>query len=214
MSDKFTDNETFVCADWLNLVDDLVNFANGATTLEELRAALGVVEEAPQDGNAYVRRDGVWELAANAPELQILTLYLGASASPPTSGFNGQPLVVGMMYFDTTIGVGRVFTGSDWLNFTDTLSGVSVVTYSANRWPLNLLESPDGSRVAFTMRDQGGTSLNLQYATHVEVFVDGHMQQPDVDYTVAGATLTFTEAPLATSNLWGIWIDDDGEWTA
>jgi hypothetical protein len=31
-----------------------------------------------------------------------------------------------------------------------------------------------------------------------------------VDYTAAGSALTFIEAPLATSNLWGIWIDDDG----
>jgi hypothetical protein len=80
----------------------------------------------------------------------------------------------------------------------------------ANRWLINLVEAPDGTRTVFEMQDSAGTPLNLAFAEHVELFVDGHPQQPGVDYTVSGAVLTFAEAPLATSNLWGVWIDDDG----
>jgi hypothetical protein len=211
MNNKFVDNVTPICADWLNTVDQLVyEIFDEATTAEEARDAISAVEEAPQDGNLYARRNGQWELVADAPELQILTMYLGAHPSPPTSGFNGQPLKVGMLYYDTTYEAGRVFTGTTWLFFTDTPNGVTITNYSANRWPMNIVEAADGTRTVFTIQDQGGTNLNIQHSAHVEVYVDGHQQRPDVDYTAAGSALTFTEAPLATSNLWGIWIDDDG----
>lgn len=212
MSTKFTDNVTPVCADWLNQVDQVVyEVLKSATTVEEARAALGVAEEAPLDGKSYLRRNGSWITPYEAPELQILVLYLGAFPAAPVSGWNGAPLVIGMMYYDTTLGVGRVFTGTGWLNFTDTIGGVTIQNYSANRWLMSIVEAPDGSRTVFTMQDQGGTPLDIQNNEHVEVFVDGHMQQPGVDYTASGSVLTFTEAPLATSNLWGIWIDDDGD---
>jgi hypothetical protein len=83
----------------------------------------------------------------------------------------------------------------------------------ANRWPIQFVEAPDGIRTVFTMQDSSGTNLLIGASQHVEVFVDGHQQQPEVDYTANNSTLTFAEAPLATSNLWGIWIDDDGDAT-
>ena len=212
MSDKFVDNVTPICAEWLNTVDQLVyEVFKEAKTAEEARDAISAVEEAPQDGNLYARRNGQWELVVDAPELQILTMYLGAFPSPPTSGFNGQPLKVGMLYYDTTYEAGRVFTGTTWLFFTDSASGVTITNYSANRWLMQILGLPDGARTVFTMQDQGGNNLNIQHSSHVEIYVDGHQQRPDVDYTAAAEVLTFTEAPLLNSNLWGIWIDDDGD---
>lgn len=211
MSDKFQDNVTPICADWLNTVDQLVyEVFQEAETAEEARAAIDAVEEAPKDGLGYARRDGQWVPMYDLPELQILTMYLGAFPSPPTTGYNGQPLKIGMMYYDTTCRLGRVFTGTSWMFFTTTPDGVTLTNMTANRWPMVIVESPDGARTIFTMQDQGGTDLDVQASTHVEVFVDGHMQRPDVDYVAASNTLTFTEPPLATSNLWGIWIDDDG----
>jgi hypothetical protein len=210
MSNKFVDNVTPICADWLNTVDQLVyEVFDEATTAEEARDAISAVEEAPQDGNLYARRNGQWELVVDAPELQVLTMYLGAFPSPPTSGFNGQPLKVGMLYYDTTYEAGRVFTGTTWLFFTDSASGVTITNYSANRWLMNIVATANDT--VFTMQDQGGNNLNIQHSSHVEIYVDGHQQRPDVDYTAAAAVLTFVEAPLATSNLWGIWIDDDGD---
>jgi len=212
MSDKFTPNVTPVCSDWLNQVDQLVyEVFDEATNAEEARDAISAVEEAPQDGNLYARRNGQWELVVDAPELQVLTMYLGAFPSPPMTGFNGQPLKVGMLYYDTTYEAGRVFTGTTWLFFTDSASGVTITNYSANRWLMNIVEAADDTRTVFTMQDQGGHDLNVQYSSHVEIYVDGHQQRPDVDYTASANVLTFVEAPLATSNLWGIWIDDDGD---
>jgi len=213
MSTKFTDNVTPVCADWLNAVDQLVfEILQEPDTVADVISALGIVAEAPQDGNLYARRNGAWELVSQAPELQILTMYLGAHPSAPSTGYNGQPLVVGMMYYDTSLDVGRVYTGTGWLSFTDTSQGVTVTNYSANRWLINFLESPDGTRTVFTMRDGGGTALGVTTNEHVEIYVDGHTQKPGTDYSASGSTLTMLEAPLATSNMWGVWIDDDGDW--
>jgi hypothetical protein len=89
----------------------------------------------------------------------------------------------------------------------------SLVVNLANRWPIAFVESPDGARLQFTIQDTNGNNLNIGADQHVEIFVDGHQQQPGVDFQANGSLLTFTEAPLATSNLWGIWIDDDGDAT-
>jgi len=212
MSTKFTDNVTPICADWLNTVDQVVyEVLAEATTAEEARTALDTPGEAPKDGLGYARRDGAWVPMYSLPELQILTMYLGAFASPPTTGYNGQPLVIGMLYYDTTFQSGRVFTGTQWIFFTDAGGGVSLQNYVANRWPMVIPETPNGTLTVFTMKSAALALLNIQHSAHVEIFVDGHMQRPDVDYTAAGSVLTFTEAPLATSGLWGIWIDDDGD---
>jgi hypothetical protein len=212
VADKFIDGQTPVCADWLNTVDDAVfDVLQQAATAQEARDALSVPEEAPQDGLGYARRDGAWVRMQDLPELQILTIYLGAHASPPTSGLLGQPLVVGMLYYDTTFEAGRVFTGTQWMFFTDSQQGVTIQNFSANRWPMTIPEAADGVRTVFTMQDQTGTALNIQHSAHVEIYINGHQQRPDVDYTAASSVLTFTEAPLATGGLWGIWIDDDGD---
>jgi hypothetical protein len=115
-----------------------------------------------------------------------------------------------MMYYDTETEVGRVWNGSFWQNFTDSAGGAPIVNSIANRWKLLIPEAPDGVRTEFSLQDQSGTPLAITASEHVEIFVDGHMQRPDVDYTANDASLVFTEAPLATSNLWGIWIDEDG----
>ena len=40
--------------------------------------------------------------------------YLGAKASDPTLDNNGNPLITGALYFNTTIPAMKVYTGSDW----------------------------------------------------------------------------------------------------
>jgi hypothetical protein len=61
MANKFVDYQGKVCADWLNAVDWAVYDALGAPqSPAEARQNLGVVEEAPTDGAAYVRVSASW----------------------------------------------------------------------------------------------------------------------------------------------------------
>jgi hypothetical protein len=62
MADKFVDYETKVCADWLNVVDWAVFDALGQPqTPDEARTNIGAVEEAPNDGLAYMRYGQSWQ---------------------------------------------------------------------------------------------------------------------------------------------------------
>jgi hypothetical protein len=211
MADKFIDNETPICADWLNVIDKVVfGLLGNPQSPEDILKAINGVEEAPKDGWGYARKDGEWVRVYDLPEIQSVQFYLGAYPAPPTTGPFGQPIIVGMMYYDTVLEVGRVWNGSFWQNFTDSADGGTVINNIANRWLVKIVEAPDGVRTTFTMQDQSGTPLAITASEHVEIFVDGHMQRPNVDYTANDAELVFTEPPLATSNLWGIWIDEDG----
>jgi len=300
MSDKFIDNVTPICADWLNTVDQLIyEVFDEATTDQEARDAISVPEDAPQDGYGYSRRDKAWVKTADLPELTWEVLYLGAFESPPLETPTGQPLIPGMICFDQTEEVAKVWTGLYWqplstarwqsaqdqyvkqvvaastittttpddrgsgfsletgASFAVVLNGSRLVPYSdvdsfgdytvdtatdtitflvpatgtvqidqwrgtnpagaaivvatlANRWEIAFVESPDGSRTTFTMQDTAGNDLNIAAPAHVEIFVDGIRQRPSIDYSVSGSSLFLTTAPLATSVLWGTWIDDDG----
>ncbi len=61
MADRWQDYQGYVCADWLNEVDWLLDESAGKPkTPSQLRENIGAVEEAPVDGGEYVRQDGGW----------------------------------------------------------------------------------------------------------------------------------------------------------
>jgi len=66
MADKFIDGEVFVCSDWLNVVDKAAfNALLEAETPAEALENIGAQSAAPNDGSAYVARDGGWVLASS-----------------------------------------------------------------------------------------------------------------------------------------------------
>jgi Phage tail repeat like len=86
---NFVDYQTKVCADWLNTVSDTVWDALGqAKTPTEARQYIGAVEEAPGDGQAYLRQSQQWVLATSS----ITHNQLGgrnAQDAHPTSAITG-----------------------------------------------------------------------------------------------------------------------------
>lgn len=116
-------------------------------------------------------------------------VYYGPSATNPTARQNSTPLQNGDLYFNTVASVMRVYNGVAW---ADVAQGVSTpyATFSGN-----------GSQTAFTLSSAPG-SLGS-----VEVYISGVRQVPGTDYTISGATLTFTSAPPSgTSNIFTRWI--------
>lgn len=57
----------------------------------------------------------------------LVELYLGASASDPTTGRLGAALVAGNWYINSSSGFIRAYTGSAWVNGVSSVSGVSSV---------------------------------------------------------------------------------------
>jgi hypothetical protein len=85
----FVDFQTKITALWLNTVSDTVWGALGqASTPQEARQFIGAVEEAPSDGNAYLRAGGGWSRADTSLSHNALG---GRSVSDahPTSAITG-----------------------------------------------------------------------------------------------------------------------------
>lgn len=110
--------------------------------------------------------------------------YYGALASDPSTDPLGAPVSAGDQYFNTGTLRMRVYTGTSWAD-----TGVATpVTITTQRF------SGNGSTTAFTL------DVAPAFQAACEAYISGVAQVPGIDYTVSGATLTFTSAPPAGTN--------------
>jgi hypothetical protein len=128
------------------------------------------------------------EVAAVAAYDAFDDRYLGAKAGDPALDNDGNALMTGALYWNTTIGQMRVYSGTAWVPQPST-SALLDQTFSGT-----------GAQTAFTLTSATGAALNL------EVFISGVRQVPGTNYTVSGSTLTFVAAPPAgTNNIYVRW---------
>lgn len=76
--------------------------------------------------------------------------------------------------------------------------------------PLHPSGEIDGIQTVFELYYMDATAtevpIDASASAEVAIFIDGVQQQPTVDYTVSGSTLTFlTGAPGADTGVWAIW---------
>lgn len=115
--------------------------------------------------------------------------YLGSKSVEPTVDNDGNVLLSGALYWNSSTNTMRVYNGSTW---QDVAQGVST--------PFQTF-SGTGSQTAFTLSGTPGA------VGAVEVFISGVRQVPTTNYTVSGTTLTFVTAPPAgTNNVFVRWI--------
>jgi hypothetical protein len=79
-----------------------------------------------------------------------------------------------------------------------------------NAYKVTIAPAPDG-----TLRDFNLTYLNpisgnpapteIGSGAQLLVSLDGCVQEPGVAYTASGSTLTFTDPPHATAEVWAVW---------
>jgi len=78
---------------------------------------------------------------------------------------------------------------------------------------LILSPAPDGTNRVFTMEYNNPTQGRLPIATsqvaEVAISLDGIVQEPAVDFTAAGSTLTMSSAPPLGCRFWGTWHASD-----
>lgn len=90
-----------------------------------------------------------------------------------------------------------------WNNAASGLVNVDnrdLLTFAASQNYVTQLFSGTGAQTVFTLSGAPGSINNL------DIFLSGVRQIPDVDYTLAGVTLTFTTAPLlGTDNIFAKW---------
>ena len=65
----------------------------------------------------------------------------------------------------------------------------------------------DGSTVAFTLQT-GGVNISPVNENNCLITISGVVQEPSSAYTVAGSTITFTEAPSSSDTFHGVVFGD------
>ena len=117
--------------------------------------------------------------------------YLGAKASDPALDNDGNALLVGALYFNTTDGVMKIYTSSGWI----AASSASVATLATFEFVAT------GGQTVFTGSDANGQTLSYT-APALMVTLNGVRLRPDDDYTATdGVNITLVSAATAGDEL-------------
>ncbi len=135
-------------------------------------------------------------------------LFLGAFAVAPTTDNDGDPLTVGMNYFNTVDSRVYYWTGASWVDPI----GLSNLTTNSGTF---VLQDPSGGFDGVT------TDFNLRYtdysaatqtpdviiAEQFFVWLDGVAQKPGVDFTIPSlGIIRFATAPISDVLFHGVWV--------
>jgi hypothetical protein len=99
-----------------NAATSATNAANSATAADGSATAAA--------GSATAAASSATAAAASFDEFD--DRYLGAKSTAPTVDNDGDPLIVGALYFDTTLNEMRVYDGSIWKSAGSTVNGTAV----------------------------------------------------------------------------------------
>lgn len=117
--------------------------------------------------------------------------YLGAKSSAPSLDNDGNALVLGALYFDSTTGKMRVYTASGWID----ASSASVATLATFEFVAT------AGQTVFTGNDANGASL-AYVAPALMVTLNGVRLRPGDDYTATnGTSITLVNAAALNDEL-------------
>ena len=124
--------------------------------------------------------DGNITLTATGNGLVTITGTGGITIPYGNTTQRPDPAVEGTIRYNNALNQTEIYTGSDWESIGGAIANIT-----------NQTITPDGSTTTYTL-DQAAT------ATGILVTINGISQTPNVDYTVAGDQITFTDVPLTT----------------
>ena len=117
--------------------------------------------------------------------------YLGPKASDPSLDNDGNALLVGALYFNTTSGVMKVYTASGWI----AASSASVATLATYEFVAT------SGQTVFTGADANGATLSY-VAPALLVTLNGVRLRPGDDYTATnGTSITLVSAAALNDEL-------------
>ena len=117
--------------------------------------------------------------------------YLGAKASDPALDNDGNALLLGALYFNTTDGVMKVYTASGWI----AASSASVATLATFEFVAT------SGQTVFSGNDANGSSLSY-VAPAIIVTLNGVRLRPGDDYTATnGTSITLVSAAALNDEL-------------
>jgi len=165
--------------------------ANNAST-SETNAATSETNAAASEANASASATAAAASAANAALAydQFDDRYLGSKSADPAVDNDGNALVVGALYFNTTDGVMKVYTASGWVNASSSLA----VTFD------RFMFTATSGQTAFTGTDDNGETLTLA-PDYVMVTLNGITLEYGADFTATSSTITLTSGATVGDEL-------------
>jgi hypothetical protein len=108
--------------------------------------------------------------------------YLGAKGSPPAVDNDGDALITGALYFDTTGNLMKVYTSSAWVNAGSSVNGTA-------------------ERVVYTATN-GQTTFNSTYDVgYVDVYLNGVKQISGTDFVATNGTSVVFSVAVSAGDL-------------
>ena len=172
-------------------VDGILGSATAAAT-SAANAATSETNAATSETNAATSETNAATSEANAAASydSFDDRYLGAKSSAPTLDNDGDALIVGALYFDTTDSTMKVYSASGWV------AAGSAVNGTANRYEYT---------VGTASGSYAGSSLNTFPATYdsgfVDVYLNGVKLVPTTDFTATTGTTIVLASDAVSGDL-------------
>jgi len=168
VSDNISDvtNVSSKIGDVVTVAGDIVNVTTVGSNIDNVN----ITADSIDDVNTYAKT------------------YLGAKATEPTLRNDGTDLVVGDLFFDTSVDKMKVYNGEVWQLASSAVNGIR----KTQTW------TGDGSTTEFTV--DGGYD-----ALYAEVYVNGVNVTTDVDLT-DGTKIVFSTAPSDGDEIFGVFF--------
>ena len=116
--------------------------------------------------------------------------YLGPKASDPSVDNDGNPLVTGALYFNTTDTVMKIWDGSSWI------AAASAQVAAFNKY----FYTATAGQTVFTGADDNTNVLALTVGTEI-VILNGVVLESGADYTTTATTVTLTSGATVGDEL-------------
>jgi len=173
-----------------------VTLAEAQVTLAEAQVALA--EDAVSDAETAQAAAEAARDSALAAYDNFDDRYLGAKASDPSVDNDGNALVAGALYFNSTDGIMKLYTGSAWTAAYVSGAGTLLVA--------NNLSDLDDAATARTNLGLGtaATTASTDYATAAQgALADSALQSADIGVSVQGYDADTAKYDDATANFTG-----------
>ena len=211
-SNKATSTATPSAADDLTrkgYVDGILGSATSAAT-SAAAAATSASNAATSESNASTSASNAATSATSAAASydSFDDRYLGAKSSDPTVDNDGDALIAGALYFNTSSNVMKVYSGSSWANVAPTATSVTVSQISdltANATELNVL---DGIPAGLTATELGyvdgvTSAVQTQLNTLTTNVATNATAISNVSVTAGSQTKTYGAGETSTITLSG-----------
>ena len=164
-------------------ITTVANNLNGANTIGTVA---GLNSEISALGPIAV---DITTAATNVTDISnFADVYVGPSATPPTTRVDTSALQVGDLYFDTTTNTMKVYSSGGWVSTGSSVNGTS------NRFTYTV----SSSTVTITGADDDGNTLAYD-AGYIDVYLNGVRMVNGTDVTVTSGTSVVFASAIGTS---------------